>query len=67
MIIDEKKLLEDVIEGVSNYLERELTSDEIEEYLDDYEMSWIIDEMFEAESECIVKIAEKITSIKEIL
>ena len=59
MIINEDELLEDTIEGVSNYLDRPLTSSEIDSFVI-LEIAYILDKMFEAQSECIMDIATRI-------
>ncbi len=57
-IINEKSLKEDVIEGITNYLD--INIDKIEQFITDDEIENIIDQMFEAESEEIVYLAESI-------
>ena len=57
MIINEDELLEDVIDGISNYLERPLTKEEL--VIAKEELETIMSEMFEMESEIIWQIAKR--------
>ena len=60
IIIDEN-LKEDVIEGLTSYMD--LDESAIVPHLDDSDFEYIIDKMFEVESECIVRLASRIQRI----
>jgi len=57
MIINEDELLEDVIDGLSSYLERELTPDELK--IAEEKIEPIIYKMLTAESDIILETAKK--------
>ena len=61
-IIDEINLREDFIEGLSNYLDRELTKEEITEFIDN-ELENMVDKMFETESEIIHQLGQRIINL----
>ena len=61
-ILNENNLRDDFIEGLSNYINRELTPDEIKLFIDD-EIENMIDKMFETESEVICKIGQRMINL----
>ena len=61
-IINESNLREDFIEGLSNYIDRELTPEEIKLFIDD-EIDNLIDKMFETESEIICQLGQRMINL----
>lgn len=59
VIINDNQLLEDTVEGMLEVLENKYSEKEVRDFLDENEMSFVMEEMFDAQSNAIQNLKEK--------
>ena len=59
VIINDNALFEDTVEGLATRVKDDLTEEQVREFLDEDEMSFVMEKMFDAQSDAIIEIEER--------
>lgn len=59
VIINDNALFEDTIEGLATRVKDDLTEEQVREFLDENEMSFVMEKMFDAQSDAIIELEER--------
>lgn len=66
IIVNDNALFEDSVEGLISLVKEDgITEEEVREFLDDNEMAYILDEMFDAQSNALQEIKDRLLKDKE--
>ena len=59
VIINDNALFEDTVEGLATRVKDDLTEEQVREFLDENEMSFVMEKMFDAQSDAIIELEER--------